>query len=487
MASASSTSGRDPALACLVLASLALALLRFFRLGEFGLWFDEALTLSDAFHGDAFKNPLGYRLFGTFYGLLEHRPTEAQLRLPAAVLGALSIPLAAFAFRPIAGARAAWAVSLLMGASSWHVYWSQTARFYTLSLCLCLLGTGLFLRALRRGSAPLGLAGIAVAGLSVLAHPTSMFVVLPGLGFAGLIFWRGPRALRCEQLSAPRLIQLLIGLGLLGAALAVPRAYATLLQWQQAKGSGTPVHLILTSGFYFTPLLLAAALYGLVHLAQRRHPALQFAAVVVITGGALGLLASMVGRMTAQYLFVLLPYVMLLAVAPLVHAPELLSGSPPQNARRTPDSPTSLLSWGFLALLVLPSLGTVGLYFTKRQAERPPWREAYTAVHDQQRPGDLVLGMAPAVGEYYLDPFAVDLRRPDRVVYLDSFRHEEPLIWDRTGRRTWYVVNFERLADWEAEKRRELMRSLREDARQVARFPLYVESRDLSVYVFLRE
>ncbi len=487
MASGSSTSGRDPAVACLILASLSLALLRFFRLGEFGLWFDEALTLSDAFYGDALKNPLGYRLFGSFYGLLEHRPTEAQLRLPAAVFGALSIPLAAFAFRPLAGSRAAWAVALLLAVSSWHLYWSQTARFYTLSLCLCLLGTGLYLRGLRRDSAPLGLLGIAVAGLSVLAHPTSMFVVLPGVGLAGLIFWRGPRVLRCEQLSAPRLMQLLLALGLLAGALVAPQVAGQLEQWQLAKGGGTPAHLVLTGGFYFTPLLLAGALYGIVDLVRRRHPALLFAAIVVVTGGSAGLLASVLSRMTAQYLFVLLPYVMLLAVAPLVDARDLqLGGASDARAKVLPPT-DRLLAWGFLALMALPAFTTLGLYFTKRKGERPPWREAYTTVHDQQRPGDLVLGMAPAVGEYYLDPFAVDLRKPDRVVFLDSWRHEEPRIWDRTGRRTWYVVNFERLADWDQAQRDELLRSLREDARQIARFPLYVESRDLSVYVFLRE
>ena len=57
----------------------------------------------------------------------------------------------------------------------------------------------------------------------------------------------------------------------------------------------------------------------------------------------------------------------------------------------------------------------------------------------------------------------------------------------RFGRRIWFVLNYEQLEDWDRPDREAFEELLREQCRLEARFPLVVESRDLSVYVFLKE
>ena len=94
--------------------------------------------------------------------------------------------------------------------------------------------------------------------------------------------------------------------------------------------------------------------------------------------------------------------------------------------------------------------------------------------------------MAAPVGEYYLAPGRTDLRRLTELVYLDRFHWEVPALWDRSRERVWFVVNHEEFDDWPTEARREVEEVLSEECRLVARFALFVESRDLSVDVYLR-
>ena len=81
-----------------------LGLVRLLRLGEWSLWFDEAVTVADAWHGEDLKNPLGYLVVRAF-GQLSEAPEAYFLRLPAALAGWLTIPLTWWAFRGVAGDR----------------------------------------------------------------------------------------------------------------------------------------------------------------------------------------------------------------------------------------------------------------------------------------------------------------------------------------------------------------------------------------------
>ena len=172
--------GVDRGARTLLALALLLGLVRFWRLGTWSLWIDEALTLSDSVHGGSFKNFLGYGLIGIYLDQLAERPSEFALRLPSAVLGWLSLPLTAWAFWPLVGRRAAAAGTLLLAVSSWHVYWSQNARFYTLALVLSVLGSGLTVRGLLRNRLGLLAGGLAIAAAAGLAHPGA-FTLLPVL------------------------------------------------------------------------------------------------------------------------------------------------------------------------------------------------------------------------------------------------------------------------------------------------------------------
>lgn len=63
--------------------------------------------------------------------------TEFSYRLPAALLGALTIPVLFLVLRPMAGAGAAFLAALLLSLSGWHMVWSRTARMYAPAMLVC--------------------------------------------------------------------------------------------------------------------------------------------------------------------------------------------------------------------------------------------------------------------------------------------------------------------------------------------------------------
>jgi len=454
--------------ACLGLA-LALGLVRFWRLGEWSLWLDEAFTLADSRWRQSHDNPLGYLLLGGFYGLWEGRPNEFLLRLPAAAFGFLSIPATWWAFRALLAPRAASAAALIVAASSWHLYWSQNARFYTLTLLLAVLSTGVCLRGLVNGSLPRVLVGLGLGALAALTHPSAALLlvslVVAPWAARGLGAWPEAPTRSRAWLALPVA-------GVLGLVVGLPWGVEVWRSWAEQKGFANPRHFVLTTGYLLTPTLGVWFLIG-AWVALTRRSRATLLGVGALLGLACALLASLLVRVSAQYVFVFLPWIAAVTAAPL---------------RRAQGIPRSTgLQLAALALIVAPGLVDGALYFVYRNGDRPQWREAYRYVFDHARPDDLILGMDAPVGEYYLDARADDLRHWSRVVWFDRFRADTADQWARYGRRTWFVVNHELLQDFPADRRAATRRLFDQECREVARFELPWTPRDLDVFVYVRE
>jgi hypothetical protein len=464
-----------PASRWVLAAALLIGLVRFWRLSRWSLWFDEAATWVDAHHGlqgGEIGNPLGYRAIAWTVRLLGGIPDEFALRFLPALAGWCTIPLVYWAFRPKAGRLRSAAAALLLAASSWHVYWSQNARFYTLAQALSVAGAGFLLRGLWRRSLPSSVLGFVLATGAAAFHPSAA-LMLPAFVLAPFLvrfLAKGSRPL--PDLRGGAALLVLLALFLL---LRLGWAWRTIGNYIGQKPQSDPVHFLLTTGFYVTPLLGTAALVGTIVALARRDVFHLFAATVVALALGAALAMSFLARVSAQYVFVALPWFALLACVPLEGA----TGLPERNALRA-------LRAGWLAVLLLPALADVALYFTVRQGERPAWRDAYELVWNRREEGDLILGMEATVGEYYLNPLRTELRQTVRVAWLDRYRALEPESWAEHSRRTWYIVNPEQLLDWSPKDAAALRRFLAEECRLVACYPLYVESRDLSVWVYRR-
>lgn len=456
-----------------LLAALVLGGVRLLGLSTWSLWIDEAYTVADwgaaADQGRVF-NPWGYRAVRLAVEALGGEPEAWKLRLLPALVGWLCIPLAAWSFRPFAGGRRAAWVALLLALSPWHVFWSQNARFYTLAMATSLVGSGFYLRGVFAGRLRPALIGLGLANAGALFHPTALLLV-PLMALAPrLATWLG--ASRGEAFDA--LGRALARLFWLSAFAGSWVLGAALLRHIEEKGTGDltsgALHLALTAGYFITPVVLAGAAWGLACAWRGRDSLGLMAGVVVVGVGLVSLVLGTAALMTAQYVFCLLPWVLLLATAPL------------DALERRPR-----LAAGWLFLLVGSAVGGLGLYMTSRHGERPRWEEAYAYVDARREPGDLVLGMAAPVGELYLGGADVDPRRPRTVSALGDWFPEGPARWARHPRRTWVIVRPQWLASLRPGDRARLESWLSDEGRLVQRLPAPMEGRDLELVVYLRE
>ncbi len=487
---------RDGVTLVFLLGAVVLAGARFLRLGAWSLWHDEALTLHDLAElgsdvGGLPSHPLGVGLIGLWTRLGGASwPSEFDLRFLPALAGALSIPLCHWAFAPFVGRRRAALTALLVAASSWHVYWSQNARFYTFALVLSLLGGGLYLRGLWRGRAAPVVLGLLAWALAPGMHLSGLLVPIGLVVATALLPWV---RVGLPEASARIRKPLLIGASLLFAVavlVAVPK-WSEYLGKKGTSGWDDPARLVaglahfaLTTGWYVTPLLGAGVLAGTVVALRRRSSFDLLVAVGCAAALSAAALASTAAVVSAQYVFCLLPWLALLATAPLdVLCASATGTAGHDRGRRTGPA------LGYAALLVLPAVAGLALYFGKYEGERPRWRDAYRYVWNERGPDDLVLGANSPVGEYYLHPGHTALRTPRRIVRHDGYTSEIPFDWVRHPRRTWLIVQRERFesSTWWPDDRAKTLAMLREQFRMVEAFPLQVGTRDLSVWVYVRD
>jgi hypothetical protein len=460
---------RLPAGTVLALA-VVLALLRFVRLGEWSLWIDESLTWADAHHGlgtsDLF-NPLGYRLVTSVAEQSAGPPDEFALRLLPALAGVLCVPLCAWAFSPLLGRRrAAWA-ALFLAISAWHLFWSQSARFYTLSQLTALIGAGFALRGLLDGGRIRLYGGLLLCAAAATFHPSAALLI-PALAL-GAWFDGAQDAARRARAREAFIVLVLIGLCL------APWALRPLLHHLGQKPSpgalAGPLHLSLTAGYFFTPFLGAVALWAAIRAWLHRDANTRLLAVLLIAGFGAALSIAVLAQVTAQYLFVLLPFACALAAGLLSE-----DDQPPSLAPRVERL--------VVAGLVVASLVNCGLYLTSRSGERPRWREAYHYVENARERGDLIAGMASPIGEFYLGGGSTDLRHPRTVQPLGRFYVEGPRHWKRDGRRTWFVIRPQWFADMRPEDADELRAFLHLNCQLMQRFDVSMQGRDLDVLVY---
>lgn len=449
----------------LVLALVGLALLRLFGLDRWGLWIDEAFTLHDAralSWSSVTDFPLNLFLTSVWLEIFAGPPTEAALRAVPCLFGILGLGATWWAFDPLLGRRRALVAALVVALSSYHLFWCQSARHYTLAQTISIAGAGLALRGLVRGRPSGFLAGLALATMASFAHPSAALVV-PALLAAPWLCVRAGVPLAWSPSTRWIGAAALVGLGL-----AAVWGSDVWTEYASKKGGSSVVHLALTSGFYYGPPLALAALLGTLDAWRRRDAGLVASGVFALAFGA-ALVASLFAKVAAQYVFVMLPWAA--AAASSVVLPEERRGG---------------LSRAVTLLVLAWGAADVALYLTTRHGDRSRWKEAYALVARSRGPDDLVYGMAAPVGEYYLDPGTSTPRATVHLAPLTNYDDRRIDTWARRERRIWIVLNREMFGDWTKEQRERFERFLRDQCERVRTYPVGLTPRDLDVEVYLR-
>jgi hypothetical protein len=457
--------------------ALTLGLLRFVNLGSASLWFDEALTITDAWNPRGVNyNVPGYALNRWLTSLLGGELDEFAVRWPAAIWGYLAVPLTWWAFRPLAGSRRAAGAALLVATSPWALHWSQTGRAYTLVAVVCLLGSGLHFRGLIGGRGLLSIAGMAFVAAGFVIQAQAM-VLAGGLWGAGLLL--APSRIRLEPAQKRALRMTLLVGALAGGAVslwAVDVWLVYLRQKPEIIRLDAMKHFALSAGYQLTPWLAGAGALGGLGALKAKDGAAVHVAWTAFLGAAGVAGAAWFAQTTGQYVFVLLPWVAFLAAWPLGDdAPGLARWTRKAWARR---------AW--MGGLVLASLAMCAFEMGPHRGGRPRWREAWGLVDSQRGPRDLLAAHQAGLGELYIVPGWTDARYPERIGWADRTNPQTMLTLERTTRRVWIVLQPDLLAKWPTRQRKRLERFLEGECTLVERFETPAVGRDLTLAVYMR-
>jgi uncharacterized membrane protein len=186
------TIGQDTYLKILILLTITGLILRLWHIGDVSFWFDEVLTnryshysFSEIWYtGTDGVNP------PTFY-LIEHcmlyfGSGEAVLRLVPALAGTCSISVLYYLGREFHNRTTGLVAAALLTVSTFHIYYSQEARPYTLFLFCFLLALFFYLRAGKTNSCRTWVLFGVFSALSCWMHLFGFVFIVPLFLFAFL-------------------------------------------------------------------------------------------------------------------------------------------------------------------------------------------------------------------------------------------------------------------------------------------------------------
>ncbi|MHC4472100.1 MAG: hypothetical protein ACYS99_14180, partial [Planctomycetota bacterium] len=426
------------ALACITALAAAL---RWHSLAEPSMWVDELFTVKSSIHVSQglvdlrilayAPTALSYWLSGidlagldpeSYAGWMASGIDERTIRIPAFLTGVLSIFALGWASRRLLGWQGSLLVALLLTLSSWHLWGSQTARFYVQQFLLVNVGFLLYYNATRHESR---LAMLAVPAFLIMAFLTQ----LTSLCLAGVfaVDWVHG-VIRKERRQWGVLGWASIG----GGTAACIGLY--LLQVGDIAGAvssfaGTPhtiKHVVLGLP-YMTGLPVVGLALLTVWWLHREAPRL---AVYLLAGMIVPLVSiaafSVLGLdVHVRYVFVsLFPW---LAAAAL-GAWMLFERLRPRTGLVLATAPA--------VILLLGMAFSDMVYYEGAAGNRPRWREAFEYVRRHRRPGDRIAGdyIPQFIASYYLE-----MDREEVINVYPSMEYEE-LLKLAGGRPTWVVI-----------------------------------------------
>jgi hypothetical protein len=234
--------GHAAALVVIGLTAIA-AVLRFWRLGDWGLEGDEIFTLRDSLR-PRLINPRPLIYFLNHYLVQPVMPLdELGLRVLPALFGVLAVPTFYLVARRLVGTRAALFGALFLTVSAVHIYHSQYARYWSLVFLLsAVYPYALYLGIVERDRRAF-VVGIVTAILAVLAHPVAVLLVGGIAAWLALTYLRGDSLIRLW--GQPTFRRGAVVAGVLAVVIGL-RFVPILQRWISSHDSGTRVkeHLL---------------------------------------------------------------------------------------------------------------------------------------------------------------------------------------------------------------------------------------------------
>ncbi|MFQ6042373.1 MAG: glycosyltransferase family 39 protein [Candidatus Poribacteria bacterium] len=457
----------------LAILTIIAALIRFWKLSLWSFWADEVFTVQDALDNSYLSsiNPLIYffvRSSINIFGV-----SEWSARFSPCIIGILTIPAFYFPIRAMFDAKTATIAVIFILLSPWHLFWSQTARGYSLAFLFSGLSAFTFFIALEKDNLKFVVIALTMTILSILSHVLSILLVPAMFVYAVLLYLapiEKPAGLRWKNIG------IFFGPFLLAALMfLIPKYFHYLVSgWGHNQWSRSPIYILFTLTYgigiptaAFILLIIFDA--GLRFYKNQRDIDKRYLFLLCYAGVPLGicLIFSSFLNIAGYYLFFTAPAYFALAA----WGCGFLIDTMPQR---------KLLSIAAIAMIAATFISQDYLYFQFENGGRAKWREALNTVKDSMKPEDKVIVAIPRFAEYYL-PGATIIRVEDVMSDISKFERE----WNTKTENVWIIVNERsfQVIDRDLKFRNWVYST----SRLVAEYPLYARlmNRTISVYKYL--
>jgi mannosyltransferase len=400
--------------AALAVITIFAAGLRFYKLGEWGFWIDEVLTLGYVLEGQGgLWFPLSFRLIWVAIAFLGI--SDWSVRVAPAIIGILTIPALFIPLQKFFGPLVALLAVALLALSPWHLFWSQNARFYSALLLFYSLGAFAFFQWLEKDRLKyLVLAG-ALMLLAVMERLNAGYFA-PVAGLYLLALWKlpfgKPPGFQWRNLLIMAAPAVLVGFYLIFIAGTLD-SFRTMILGRVHD----PIRVFLSVVYDIgLPLFLLGLVGGVYLLLQRSRIGLFFVLNAIVPVLLLTITASFT-QSFSRYAFMVLPFWTVLGA---VAAKEIFVNT---------QKHVKVLALGVVLVLFADAASQNVLYFGFQNGNRENFKDAFAMVQAEGLPSDHVVSTRPELAEYYLGVEAIDSNRID----LDGI--------EAAGERTWFVLD----------------------------------------------
>jgi uncharacterized membrane protein len=440
----------------LFIITLFAAAMRFYRLGEWSFWIDEIFTINHAVSHFSttellLKNippsrnwiPLSVILDAQMLKL--NGINELSARLAPAIIGILTIPILYFPTRKIFGPRIALISLLLLAVSSWHLFWSQNARFYTSLMLLYTLALFAFYFGIEEDEPRYLFVFFLLVYLAASERLSALFifpVVVMYLAILWILRFDKPKGMNFRNLLIITL-PLLIGgiIELYNRMMNGESRFFADFNWFLQYRVDDPFRLLVFVGNNIgIPLMVMTLFSGLFLLRVRSRPGLLMFVSATVPLLIL-LLANLLIFTKDRYIFITLFSWIILAIVGIDNIASRLQA----NYR--------WLAAGVFFVFFAYAFNDVLLYYQANYGNRLPWKSAFSTVERRSREHDVIVAFWPAFHPIYADQPIIAYEDVDLEDMLASderywFVLDSETIWTNAKAKIWLESNAELIEVW---------------------------------------
>lgn len=389
-----------------VLVTAIAAALRLYKLGEWSFWVDELFTLRDSLDSSRMYHGMTYPLSYILIGMSMHHlgVNEWAARLVPALFGIATPAMVYLLARRQFGELPSAIAAVIIALSPWHIYWSQMARFYTMTVFFSAASLLMLHKALEENKKWYAAAAGVLMVLATLSHYSALLIFVAAIVYIvvlKLFHWSRPQGFNKAN------ILIFFAPFILGAIVAGAKAVALLSIYAGGHPTGTNItnpligagYMVSSIIYRLEPVMAILVLAGTWIGIKNRNRGALIAVCGAFIPAALLIIAGAMSHAENRYAFVLLPHAALLAGMAISSIWGILR----EKSR--------VFAFAAVIALAIPLLQHDMTYFsTVSNGERWNYRAAAEYLKAHAHKGGVVYSAMPFSTDYYLRGTGIEVR-----------------------------------------------------------------------------